>query len=287
MTGTSPTVANWELMLRIRNRADERGVKTSTIAKALDVSQQYWSALTRGRGTLAEDKLKDLMSLLEFDADEREELLALRDIAKARHPFAEYSALFNEHLMRYYGLEAGAQSIRSFENIVIPGLLQIEDYTRVLMKARVTTGRPTEVEPRVSARLRRQQLLEASDPLELSVVVGQAALMYKVGNDDIRSRQLQHLIEMAEKHPDTLDIRIIPYEAGGAIASLNSATFHLLDFDSARLPTLGWIEAAAYFEIVDDAKRVTALEYLFEQIQAIALDHQRSLALIKEIACQN
>ncbi|MGW4120862.1 Scr1 family TA system antitoxin-like transcriptional regulator [Nocardia sp. NPDC004711] len=287
MTGTSPTVANWELMLRIRNRADDRGVKTSTIAKALDVSQQYWSALTRGRGTLAEDKLKDLMGLLEFDVDERAELLALRDIAKGRHPFAEYSALFNEQLMRYYGLEAGAQSIRSFENIVIPGLLQIEDYTRVLMKARVTTGRPTEVEPRVSARLRRQRLLEGPDPLELSVVMGQAALMYKVGNDDIRSRQLQHLIEMAERHSGTLDIRVIPYEAGGAIASLNSATFHLLDFKSARLPTLGWIEAAAYFEIVDDPKRVTALEYLFEQIQSIALDHQRSLELIKEIARQN
>ncbi|MEV6101602.1 helix-turn-helix transcriptional regulator [Nocardia sp. NPDC051981] len=287
MTGTSPTVANWELMLRIRNRADDRGVKTSTIAKALDVSQQYWSALTRGRGTLAEEKLKDLMGLLEFDVDERAELLALRDIAKGRHPFAEYSALFNEQLMRYYGLEAGAQSIRSFENIVIPGLLQIEDYTRVLMKARVTTGRPTEVEPRVGARLRRQRLLEGPDPLELSVVMGQAALMYKVGNDDIRSRQLQHLIEMAERHSGTLDIRVIPYEAGGAIASLNSATFHLLDFKSARLPTLGWIEAAAYFEIVDDPKRVTALEYLFEQIQSIALDHQRSLELMKEIAGQN
>ncbi|MTE15425.1 transcriptional regulator [Nocardia sp. CT2-14] len=227
------------------------------------------------------------MALLEFDIDERAELLALRDIAKGRHPFAEYSALFNEQLMRFYGLEAGAQSVRSFENIVIPGLLQIEDYTRVLMKARVTTGRPTEVESRVSARLRRQRLLEGPDPLELSVVVGQAALMYRVGDDDIRSRQLQHLIAMAERHPDTLDIRIIPYEAGGAIASLNSATFHLLDFKSARLPTLGWIEAAAYFEIVDDPKRVTALEYLFDQIRSIALDHQRSLELIKEIASQN
>ncbi|QVI23389.1 hypothetical protein KHQ06_11165 [Nocardia tengchongensis] len=73
MTGTSPTVANWELMLRIRSRADDQGLKTSTIVKALDVSQQYWSALNRGRGTLAEDKLKDLLSLLEFDAEEREE----------------------------------------------------------------------------------------------------------------------------------------------------------------------------------------------------------------------
>ncbi|QVI23390.1 transcriptional regulator [Nocardia tengchongensis] len=209
---------------------------------------------------------------------------ALRDIAKGRHPFAEYSALFNEQLMRFYGLETGAQNIRSFESTLIPGLLQTEDYIRVLMKSRVTTYRPTEVEQRVSARLQRQCLLTAPDPVEFSVVIGQAALMYKVGDDDVRSRQLQHLISMAERYPGTIEIRIVPYEAGGAIASLNSATFHLLDFKSARLPMLGWAESAAYFEVVDDPKRVTALDYLFSQIQSHALDRERSIELIKQVA---
>ncbi|WP_458687184.1 Scr1 family TA system antitoxin-like transcriptional regulator [Nocardia tengchongensis] len=77
---------------------------------------------------------------------------------------------------------------------------------------------------------------------------------------------------------------IVPYEAGGAIASLNSATFHLLDFKSARLPMLGWAESAAYFEVVDDPKRVTALDYLFSQIQSNALDRERSIELIKQVA---
>ncbi|WP_306359987.1 helix-turn-helix transcriptional regulator [Nocardia sp. CC227C] len=286
MAETSPAVANWELMLRLRSRADERGVKTGAIAKALDVSQQYWSALTRSRGTLSEDKLKILMNLLEFEPDEQAELLELRDVAKGRNPYAEYSALFNDQLMRYYGLEAGAQSIRSFESGVIPGLLQTEDYIRVLMKASVTTGRPTEVEQRVSARLRRQRRLDSSDPLELSVVMGQAALMYQVGGKDVQREQLRHVIALAERHPDTLDIRVIPYEAGGAIASLNSATFHLLDFKSARLPTVGWVESAAFGEIADDPKRVTALDYLYNQVQAIALDRKRSLELIDRVASQ-
>lgn len=286
MTGTSPTVANWELMLRIRSRAAERGVKTGVIAKGLDVTQQYWSALTRGRGTLSEDKLKTLMNLLEFDADEQEELVALRDEAKERSPYAEYSALFNEQLMRFYGLEAGAQSIRSFENGVIPGLLQTEDYIRVLMKASVTTGRPTEVEQRVSARMQRQRRLDGPDQLELSLVMGQAALMYQVGGEDVQRQQLRHLIALADQHPGTLDIRVIPYEAGGAIASLNSATFHLLDFRSARLPTVGWVESAAYGEIADDPRRVTALDYLFDQVQSIALDQKRSLELIDRVASQ-
>ncbi|MGV9666054.1 helix-turn-helix domain-containing protein [Nocardia niigatensis] len=283
MAPVSPTIARWELMLRISSRAEERGEKGHTLARAVDVTPQYWSKLVKGRGVLAEDKLTTLVKLLEFDPDERDELLELREVAKGSHPFAEFSALFNEQLMRFYGLEAGAQNIRSFENIVIPGLLQTEDYIRVLMKSRVSTYRPTEVEQRVSARLQRQRRLGGSDPLQLSVVMGQAALMYEVGGEDVRSGQLQHLISMAETHPDTLDIRVVPYEAGSAIASLNSATFHLLDFESARVPMLGWAESAAYFEVVEDPKRVTALDYLFNQIQSIALDRDRSVELIKRV----
>ncbi|MGW2659377.1 helix-turn-helix domain-containing protein [Nocardia tengchongensis] len=283
----SPTVARWELMLRISERAEERGERANSIARAVDVSPQYWSKVVKGRGVLTAQKLTALVDLLEFDPDEQRELFDLREVAKGHSPFAEYSALFNEQLMRFYGLEAGAQSIRSFESAVIPGLLQIEDYIRVLMKADVTTGRPTEVEPRVNARLRRQRRLEGPDPLELSVVMGQAALMYRVGDRDIRRRQLEHVIAMAEKHPETLDIRIVPFEAGTAIASLNSATFHLLSFESARLPHLGWVEGAAFFEVAEDRKWVTALDYLFNQIQSSALDRDQSLALIKEIACQD
>jgi hypothetical protein len=261
-------------------------VKTGAIAKALDVSQQYWSALTRGRGNLSEEKLRVLMNLLELDPDEQADLLALREIARGRSPYAEYSALFSDQLMRFYGLEAGAQSIRSFENGVIPGLLQTENYIRVLMKASVTTGRPTEVEQRVKARMQRQRLLSDPEPLELSVVMGQSALMYEVGGPDTQREQLRYIIAQAEKHSETLDIRVIPFEAGGAIASLNSATFHLLDFESARLATVGWTESAAYGDLTEDPKRVTALDYLYNQIQSIALDREGSLNLLDRIASQ-
>ncbi|WP_373283118.1 helix-turn-helix domain-containing protein [Nocardia vinacea] len=273
-------------MLRIRKQADARGEKSNAVARALDVSPQYWSQLVKGKGVLGEDKLKTLMNLLEFDADEQAELLVLRDVAKGRGPYAEYSALFSESLMRFYGLEDGAQSIRSFESGVIPGLLQTEDYIRVLMKANVTTGRPTEVEQRVSTRLQRQQRLNEPDSLQLSAIIGQAALMYQVGGPDVHRAQLRHLQRLVDQHPDTLDLRVIPFEAGGAIASLNASTFHLLDFESARLPTLGWVESAAYGEIVEDPKRVNDLDYLYNQVQLIALDPGDSQNLIDRIASQ-
>ncbi len=283
---TSPAVAGWELMLRIREQAKDNGVKATAIHKALDISAPYWSQVANYKGVLGEDKLKILMDLLEFDPADKAELLDLRAIAKGRSPFAEYSALFGESLRRFYGLEAGANSIRSFESVVVPGLLQTEDYIRVLMQSSVTTGRPTEVEPRVKARLVRQRRLDEPAPLQLSVVLGQAALMYIVGGPEIHRQQLEYLQDLVNQRPETLDLRVIPFEAGSSLASLNAATFHLLDFESARLPTLGWVETAIYGEVADDPKRVAALEYLYNQVQAIALDRDESLHLIKQIARQ-
>jgi hypothetical protein len=283
MASTSPAVAGWELMLRLRDQAKQRGVSSKDIIGALEISQQYWSLLGKGKGVLNEDKLQKLMDLLDFDADEQAELVALRGVAKGRGWQAEYSGLFDDELMRFYGLEDGAQSIRSFEFSVIPGLLQTEAYVRALMSA-ITATRPTEAGQRVQARLHRQRRLDEPDSVRLSIVVGQSALMQQVGGPDVQRAQLLHLRELADKHSETLDLRVIPFDASGSIAGLNTATFHLLDFASPRLPTLGWLETALYGEVAEDPRRVAELDFLFNQVHTAALSRTESLRLIEQTA---
>ncbi|MFE3317511.1 DUF5753 domain-containing protein [Nocardia sp. NPDC059195] len=265
-------------------RSDERGEKSKTIAQAVNVSPQYWSQLAQGKGVLAADKLEILMDRLEFEPDEQVELRTLREIAKGRNPYSKYSALFSAQLMRLYGLEDGAHSIRSFENCVVPGLLQCEDYIRVLMKASVTISRPTEVEQRVQARLQRQRRLDEPSPLRLSVVIGEAVLANRVGGPDIHRQQLCHLRDLVDKYPETLDLRVIPFEEGTSIASLNSSTFHLLDFESARLPPVGWFESTVRGEITDDPDQVKTMEYLYEQVHKAAVGRDDTIKLIGQLA---
>ncbi|MBF6178429.1 MULTISPECIES: DUF5753 domain-containing protein [Nocardia] len=284
MARTSPAVAGWELMLRLREQAKRRGVSPKEIVNALDVSQQYWSLLGKGKGLLTEEKLRKLLDLLDFEADEQEELLELRMVAKGRGWQSEYSGLFHDELMRYYGLEDGAQTIRSWECAVIPGLLQTEDYVRALMSAITATGRPTEAEQRVRARLRRQARLDEPEALRLSVVIGQAALMQQVGGPEVQRQQLVHLLELADEYADTLDLRVIPFDAQGSIAAMNTSTFHLLDFVSPRLPTVGWVEAALFVQVVEDSRRVAELEFLYNRVHTIALGREDSLRLIDKTA---
>ncbi|WP_324191608.1 Scr1 family TA system antitoxin-like transcriptional regulator [Nocardia cyriacigeorgica] len=67
-------------------------------------------------------------------------------------------------------------------------------------------------------------------------------------------RQLRHLAEMIRRHPDNVDVRVIPFTSPASV--MGGSTFHLLDFDSPRLPTSAWHESAAFGELfTDDAER--------------------------------
>ncbi|MEU4314010.1 DUF5753 domain-containing protein [Nocardia sp. NPDC024068] len=281
MPPTSPTVAVWELMLRIKQRAKELGVTSGAIQKTLGIGATYWSQVVNFKGVMTETKLSALLDLLEVGAEERAELLALRATAKDRGWWNQYSALYGENTLRYYGLEHGASSIDSYEGCVIPGLLQTADYIRALTTSPVAT-KPAESEQRVRARVERQERLTGEDPLRLTVVVGQSALMQQVGGREIQRAQLRHVVEVIESHPDTLDLRIIPFTAQGS-AAVNAATVHFLDFDSPRLPTVAWLESAVYAELIDDLRLIEQLKYQYAQARASALDRAASVELIRAI----
>ena len=59
----------------------------------------------------------------------------------------------------YIGLEAGAASIRNFEPVVVPGLLQTADYAREIFRNGPRELEREDVERRVEVRLARQEIL--------------------------------------------------------------------------------------------------------------------------------
>ncbi|MGH3493288.1 MAG: Scr1 family TA system antitoxin-like transcriptional regulator [Sciscionella sp.] len=281
MPPSSSTVASWELALRLRQRRDQLGIDVRTITAALGFSRNYWSAVENERKVLSEDKLASVLKLLEFDEDERGELLELRETAKQRGWWGRYSALFIEDTLRLYGLEHGAQAIRTYESLLIPGLLQTEEYARALMTSEITTIRQVEVDQRIEVRLRRQERITGEDPLHLTAIVSQAALRQQTGGPQVLRDQLNHLASVVEEYPDVLDLRIIPFTATGC-GAFGASTFHLIDFASTRLPTLAWQETVTAAGIIDEETQVRDLNLTYTEALARTLNAQDSLGLIKQ-----
>ncbi|WP_249357782.1 helix-turn-helix domain-containing protein [Nocardia cyriacigeorgica] len=285
MAPASPIVARWELMLRLRDRRKELEISPATIAKKLGISSGYWSHIEGERNLLSEDKLRSLLDWFEFDEDEKQELLGLRLTAKERGWWSRYSGMLGPEQLRLIGLEHGAQSLRTFEGVLVPGLLQTERYARALIASTPGNVRPAEVEQRVDVRMQRQRRLDGPDAIHLTAVVGQAALVHRTGGTEVLREQLLSLINLVQKHEENLDLRIIPFESEEGNA-LGGGTFHLVDFESTKLPTLAWQEAAVSSETSDDDALVRDLSYVYGKAQTMALGRDESLALIERSASQ-
>ncbi|WP_024799842.1 DUF5753 domain-containing protein [Nocardia sp. BMG51109] len=285
MAPLSPTVARWELTSRIRMYTAEHDLTGADVAKHLGFSPTYWSKIDKDRKVLSEDKLRRLLDLLDLSKEDREDLLRLRAAANGRGWWAQYSNLFGPEHQRLWGLEYGASEIISFESLLIPGLLQSEQYAKALIDQDDVFIPKKEVAKRVEARLLRQRRLTGDDPLRLNVIFSEAALFQQVGGPDVLRIQLEHLAALIRRHADTLDVRVMPFTARRGYL-LGGAAFHVLEFDRPFLPPLGWHESAVVSGVIENPDQVRDLMVTFEAAQRSSLSQDDTLALIEETAAR-
>ncbi|MGW4088924.1 Scr1 family TA system antitoxin-like transcriptional regulator [Nocardia sp. NPDC004750] len=278
MAPVSPTVARWELVLRLRELREQRGFDSAGFARQVGFTPANWSHVEKGRRVLTTKTIGPVLELLDVEAEERVELLALLEASKQRGWWAKSSALIGPELQRLYGMESGAQSIRSYDSLVVPGLLQTEDYARALISADVMI-RPVQVEQLVAIRMRRQERLRGADPVELTAVFGEGTLLQQTGGPDVLRGQLEYLAELIEEL-DTVEVRVIPF-AATAGAVLGGSSFHLIDFAGEQLPTFGWVESAVFGGAVEDPDLVRDLRFAYLRAVDQSLSRVESLALIR------
>jgi transcriptional regulator with XRE-family HTH domain len=106
-------------------------------------------------------------------------------------------------------LEQDAASRFSYDQLVIPGLLQTETYARALIRTHFPPLDDETVEQRVAARLARQSLLTCEPPSPVLVfIIEEAALHRLVGGTQVMRAQLAHLLECCRMRH--VDIQVMP-----------------------------------------------------------------------------
>ena len=140
-------------------------------------------------------------------------------------------------------IEAQAAILRWYEPLVVPGLLQTEDYARAILCAR-PDGNLDDLDEQVAARLARQAVLDRPDAPQLWCVLDEGVLHRAIGGSKVMRSQLYRLADAAE-HPKTT-IQVI--RAAGAHAGL-LAHFVIADLD-ARPPVV-YLETAAEGHVTD------------------------------------
>lgn len=174
-------------------------------------------------------------------------------------------------------IEQEATMLRSYQPLVLPGLLQTEEYARALLRGASRFGEE-ETERQVTARLDRQRILEKEQPPQLVAVLDEHVLRRSVGGAVVMRDQLRHLVEMAGRY--YVHLHVVPV-AGGAYPGLNGP------FVVATLPDgddVAYLDTQLQGHIVQSAPDVVSLVRTWESVRAEALPQRQSIDLIEEAA---
>jgi transcriptional regulator with XRE-family HTH domain len=271
-----PTTRRLQLGIELRELRDAAGLSREQAAAAIKCSKSRIAQIELGRNVVSYSELKVLLRDY-YDADQEtlDALEELREEASKRGWWSTYG--LPDRLAGYVGLESDASAVCTVELESIPGLLQTERYMRRVF---TVDGRLSakEVDKRVAVRLQRQARLTGMNPLQLTAVVSEAALV-RCARDEAADDQLAHLIEVAQR--PTVELRVLPFDLGLHVAMAGS--FSLLSFPVGLLPDAAYQEYVVGGHVIDDQSVVSQLATLFSELRGQALDPNESLTMIAQL----
>lgn len=284
MAATSPAVAMTDLGQQLRRRREELGLTATMVARAGGCTTAFLGQVELGRKPPGAALLNALLDHLELIGPDRDTLVELRRTATQRGAFSGYSGIFGATQLRFFGLEEGAESSQAYSAGLVHGLLQTADYAAEVIRSGGAHVRQADVARRAEARLLRQRrLVDAADPLVLSVVMSEAALRQEVGGRDVLVDQLRHLVDLTAKLEPRLELRIIPFRSSGH-PMLGTPPFDVLTFPTPRLPNIACFDTVTGMHLVDDPAAVHEHQLAYQAARAAALSGIDSLHLITETA---
>ena len=276
MADLSPTVRQRELGLRLRELRTAKNLTVEMVAKELLCSPTKISRAETGvrRATLRD--VRDLCGIYEVDPETSAELMELARDAYKPVWWAKYDDL---KIAPFIGMEQSATAITSFGMYFLPALLQVEGYTRAIIKGIAPKIEEKILEQRVEARMERQKLLDGPTAPRYRVLLDEAVLRRHIGGPTVMRKQLDRILSLIREEKAT--VQVIPYTVGAYGASDSNFTY--LEFGGTKLPDLVYVETLVshlYIERPDEVDRYSeALDYLRDS----ALNPRDSAKKIEEV----
>ncbi len=271
---------------KLREARVAAGLTMAAAAAGIDVSETTVRRSERGDAKLT--TVSALCELYGVPAEMRQALMDLARQTSVQGWWHAYGDVVPSWFELYVSLEAGASRIRTFEPLLVPGLLQTPGYMGAAIPAMQPELGAEQVEGRARVRRERQQILTRAfpDPPRVEFVIAEAVLLAEPGAG-VMAEQLQRLVEAAEL--PNVSVRVLPLVVGPHRASAAGA-FTLLDFPAERdhtPPSTVYSESQTGAIYLDKPGEIDAYEQIWRAFGDVALDQADSIkmmsAMLKEM----
>ncbi|MCO5988645.1 helix-turn-helix domain-containing protein [Actinoallomurus spadix] len=277
----SPTLRRRRLSAELRQLRASAGMTLEQVAERLEFSTAKLRFIENAQWV--RPNIGDVRALLDVygvkDARQHEELLTLAREGRQRGWWQPHSKMLSETYTTYIGLEAEASTLLTYQPLVIPGLLQTEDYARALVENPHDEVSDQVTSDRVAVRMQRQQILTGPSPLSLWAVIDEAAIRRPVGGPEVIHGQLERLAEAARMPSVTL--QLIPFSIG-AHPGVGRGPFTILQFPDDADRDAAYVDNFAGELYIEEAAEVERFHGAFRHLVGAALSPAATMTFIAE-----
>ena len=191
----SPTVRRKRLGIELRRLREQADLTCEDVGHRLDCSGTRISRIETGRISIRPGDVRELLEIYGVTGAEADLLVQLAREARQKGWWHTYGRALPAWFEAYIGLEAAAVRFRDFQSMVIPGLLQTEEYARAVLRAAPYPGSADDIDRQVALRMERQNILAQPGPPDLWLVLAESVVRVQVGGPPVMRSQLRRLID--------------------------------------------------------------------------------------------
>ncbi|MFF3621348.1 Scr1 family TA system antitoxin-like transcriptional regulator [Streptomyces sp. NPDC002467] len=160
-----------------------KGLTQKELGKLVGLTEESIASIEQGRRPLMPDVAEV--------TDRELGLPGILTVAAHKMPQIDVIPPWAEPLIN---LEQRAQAVSSYENQVVPGLLQTQAYAEAVFQSRIPLYSAADLAAQTTARLDRQSALHRPQPILASFVIWGPVLRCPLGGRDVLNEQLRHLL---------------------------------------------------------------------------------------------
>jgi transcriptional regulator with XRE-family HTH domain len=273
------TVAKRRLSRRLAAMRGGAGLTANEVSDKLNWNRGRLQRIEANQWRLPEPSyVRDLARIYGATEAEEAELLDLVIRARERLWWRSYEDVFGKD-NEFPGYENDAAQISAYMPLVLPGLLQTQEYIEAHMRVH---GNPSAWRERaLDARLRRQQILDRPGTApKLTAVITEASLAYRWGSRSDRRAQVEHLVAMGSRL--NIELRLLRFEDGPHPGM--SFLVDIFDFPRDEDPSVVYLESDTTLQEVTNAVEVKAYKDTFARICEAAVSPAATRALLVKLA---
>jgi transcriptional regulator with XRE-family HTH domain len=280
---SSPLVERRRLRAELKQARLDAGLTQETVAEQMDWSLSKLIRIETGAVGISTNDLTALLRLYNVKDPKRvRALIAQGKEARKQTWWSKYRSALPPTYFQYIEYETSASIIRTYETLIIPGLLQTEEYAAAVSRLYRVNPTAAQIRTRVEVRMKRQELLlgRPSPPL-LFFILDEAVIHRLMGTEDIRQAQLEKLIRIADRPEVTIEI--VPASVG--LHRGMGENFHILEFGGTADNDVLYFESARDSIFSHDAtEEITVYRELFEELRKISLGPKGTRDFLIEVA---